>query len=193
MADKRLFAIVLAAGSSSRFGSAKQLAHYDGTQLVTRAVRLAESICGSRSVLIAGHEWRAVTDACRPLQGFFVNNANYRSGMADSIACGFRSVAAAADAVLLMLADQPLVTRRHLEQLIAAWHESPGDIAATAFAATAGPPVVFPHRYFDELCALQGDAGARAILTRAAGHVRKVSFESASVDIDRPEDLHRLP
>jgi molybdenum cofactor cytidylyltransferase len=191
--DRRLFSIVLAAGCASRFGSAKQLQKYGDTPLVTRAVRLAESICGPRSVLIAGREWRAVVDACRPLRGFFVNNAGYRSGIGGSIACGVRSVGDAADAVLLLLADQPLVTRHHLEQLIAAWNASPGDIAATAFAATAGPPVVFPRSYFALLSHLRGDTGARSILMRAADRVRTLHFENASVDIDRPEDLDRLP
>ncbi|MGH8167267.1 MAG: nucleotidyltransferase family protein [Woeseiaceae bacterium] len=193
MAEKRIFAVILAAGVSSRFGSPKQLEKYDGAPLVTRAVRLAESVCGSRTMLVAGHQWLAVVHACRPLRGYFTNNARYRSGMAASIACGVRSVAAAADAVLLLLADQPLVTRAHLDALIAAFRASPGNITATGFAETAGPPVIFPRRYFAELCDLQGDAGARSILAHAADRVRTVTFENASVDVDRPEDLGRLP
>lgn len=189
---KRLYALVLAAGTSSRFGSVKQLQEYEHTPLVMHAVRLAESLCGPRSVLVAGHEWQAVVDACRPLRGFFINNARYREGMSTSIACGVKAVADAADAVLLLLADQPLVTGSHLAQLLAAWDESPAHIAATAFAATAGPPVIFPRLYFDELCELQGDHGARSVLTRAADCVREVWFEPAAVDIDRPEDVDKL-
>ena len=192
MAEKRIFTVVLAAGASSRFGLPKQLEKYDGTPLVTRAMQLAEEVCGSRTVLVAGHEWRAVVQACRPLRGYFANNVRYRSGMAASIACGVRCVTAAADAVLLLLADQPLVTRAHLDVLIAAFRDSRGNIVATGFARTAGPPVIFPRRYFAELCDLQGDAGARSILARAADRVRTVTFEDASVDIDRPGDLERL-
>ena len=55
-----LFAIVLAAGSSSRFGSCKQLAEYRGQPLVRYAVRAAESVCGSNTVLVAGDDWQAV-------------------------------------------------------------------------------------------------------------------------------------
>lgn len=190
--DARLFAVVLAAGSSSRFGSTKQLVTLDDAPLVRRAVRLAEAVCGPRSVLVAGHEWRAVVEACRPLRGFFLYNAQHRSGMGGSIACGVSAVMDAAAAVLLLLADQPLISARHLERLIAAWSVSPEAIAATSFAGTAGPPVIFPRRYFGELRQLQGDRGARAILAGAGGHVTQVRFENAAVDIDRPEDLHRL-
>ena len=189
---KRLFAIVLAAGTSSRFGSSKQLVTYHGALLVTRAVRLAENICGPRSVLVSGHGWRPVVEACRPLQGFFVNNTRYRTGMGGSIACGVRSVTGAADAVLLLLADQPLITANHLQQLVTTWAQSPDEITATSFAETAGPPVIFPRRYFTKLSELRGDQGAREILASAGSHVHAVKLEEAVADIDVPEDIDRL-
>ncbi|MEX2497084.1 MAG: nucleotidyltransferase family protein [Woeseia sp.] len=192
MADRQLFAIVLAAGAARRFGSAKQLQEYRGTPLVTRAVRLAESVCGRKTVLIAGNEWRDVVGACAPLQGYFVHNSSYREGLSTSIARGVSSVGDSADAVLLLLADQPLISRAHLENLISQWEESPGRIAATAFADTAGPPVIFPRRYFGELCELKGDSGARTVLEKAGERVRTVECRAASVDVDTPADLDRL-
>lgn len=190
--DQRLFAIVLAAGAGSRFGGTKQLATYDGMPLVARAVRLAEAVCGPRTVLVAGHDWRSVVDACQPLQGFFTINDAYRAGMGGSIACGVRAVREAADAVILMLADQPLVTVSHLQRLIAGWSDSADSIAATSFAGTEGPPVIFPRSYFPDLVALEGDQGARAVLKRAGGRVRRLEFAPAAVDVDAPGDLERL-
>ena len=190
---QRLFAIVLAAGSSSRFGSPKQLATYRGEPLVTRAVRLAESICGPRSVLVSGHEWGLVVEACRPLRGFFVNNTRHATGMGSSIACGVRSVTGCADAVLLLLADQPLITASHIEQLVKTWARSPDEITATSFAETAGPPVIFPRRYFSELTKLQGDQGARSVLTQAGQHAHRIELGAAATDVDRPDDLATLP
>lgn len=189
--EKRLFALVLAAGSSSRFGSSKQLALYRGTALVARAVRLAEDICGPRSVLVAGHEWHRVVEACRPLQGFFVNNTQYGSGMSSSIACGVSSITGATDAVLLLLADQPLITVSHLEQLVGIWARSPDSAAATSFAGTSGPPVIFPSRYFAGLRRLRGDRGARELLADASD-LCTVTLEDAAADIDVSEDLDRL-
>lgn len=190
--DERLFAIVLAAGSGSRFGGAKQLATYDGTPLAARALRVAEAVCGPRSVLVVGHEWQAVLDACRPLQGFFTCNTAYRAGMGGSIACGVKAVREAADAVLLMLADQPLVTVAHLQQLIAASRGSRDCMAVTSFAGTQGPPVIFPRSCFSDLSELAGEQGARAVLERAGGRTRRVGFEPAAMDVDTPEDLERL-
>lgn len=188
-----IFAIVLAAGSSSRFGATKQLQEYHGAPLVRRAVNLAEAVCGECSVLVTGHDWLAVFDACKPLRGFVVHNSGYHSGMASSIASGVRAVQHAADAILLLLADQPLVTTAHLETLVSDWTGSPDAAVATAFAGSVGPPVLLPARYFGELTALRGDRGARAILTDAGTALKTVAFEPAAIDVDRPEDWIRLP
>lgn len=193
MANSRIFAVVLAAGESSRFGGSKQLQEYRNAPLVRRAMRLAEAASGEHSILVTGHDWRAVFDACKPLRGFLVHNSGYRSGMAGSIASGVRSVSRAADAILLLLADQPLITTQHLETLIGEWNGSAENIVATSFAGTTGPPILFPARYFGQLASLQGDRGARSILADAGERMREVAFEPAATDIDRPEDLDGLP
>jgi molybdenum cofactor cytidylyltransferase len=188
----QLFAVVLAAGTSSRFGATKQLQPWCGAALVRTATRLAEHAGGERSLLVAGHEWREVIEACRPLSGFVAVNDAYREGIGTSIRCGVRRVAHVADGILLLLADQPLVTRRHLDYLCARWRDSPDAIVASAFAGTLGPPIVFPRRDFEALCSLAGDRGARSVVVAAEDRVIAVKFEEAAVDIDRPEDLAAL-
>lgn len=186
-----LFAIVLAAGSSRRFGSCKQLAEYRGQALVRYAVRAAESVCGSNTVLVAGDDWRAVHAACAPLSGFLLRNDRPRSGMAGSIVAGVTAVAESADAVLIMLADQPLVDNRCLKQVINAWQQEDDRIVCTAHAGIPGPPSIFPASCFPELQALSGDRGARSVLERHAERVLRVPSAAASVDIDTPQDMAR--
>jgi len=192
MPDYSVFALVLAAGESSRFGATKQLAEYDGATLVGRAVRLAEDVCVDRTILVVGSDWKRVLAACGPLSGFFVRNDNYKSGMASSIACGVNSVAHSADAVLLLMADQPLLTVEHLSALINEWLEAPNEIVISEYSGVKGPPVVFPAHCFDSLMKLEGDQGARSILTDTKHSVRALAFEAAAVDIDTPGDLAKL-
>ena len=192
MPEYSIFAVVLAAGESSRFGSAKQLAEYDGESLVTRAVRLAEDVCGDRSVLVVGSDWKRVLAACDPLRGFFVCNDNYKSGMASSIVCGVNSVAQSADAMLLMMADQPLISAEHLNSLISEWRGTPNDIVISEYAGVQGPPVVFPAQCFDGLMKLEGDQGARSLLSDAKLSIRSITYDAAAIDIDTPEDLAML-
>jgi molybdenum cofactor cytidylyltransferase len=191
MPKQSLFAIILAAGESRRFGSSKQLAIFQGESLVSRAVRLAEAVCGDHSVLVVGSDWKTILSACAPQRGFFVRNESYATGLAGSIACGVQSVAHAADAVLLVMADQPLVTEGYLNSLISRWREAPEMIVASEYAGVKGPPVVFPKRCFDSLVKLQGDRGARSLLHDRRFSVVALPCDDAAVDIDTPADLAR--
>ncbi len=192
MRDPALFAIVLAAGAARRFGDVKQLALYRGTALVVHAVRAAEAACGTRTLLVTGHAGEAVRAACAPLAGFFVHNEAHAEGMGGSIACGTAAVAGAADGVLLMLADQPLVGREHLRRLAAYWRAAPGRAVGSRYAGVAGVPAIFPASDFAALRALRGDVGARAVLAAHGATLATVDCPAAATDVDRPADLAAL-
>jgi len=192
MDDHSLYALVLAAGTASRFGSTKQLAKYRGQALVARAIRTAESICGSRSVLVVGNDHHAVTAACQPLRGFFVYSPKFADGISGSIRHGVRCLANQADGILLMLADQPLIDEEHLGSLASAWRAQPGSIIASAYANTLGPPAIFPKRDFESLASLHGDRGAKSLLESNSDRLKTIAFEGGSVDVDEPGDLDRL-
>jgi molybdenum cofactor cytidylyltransferase len=191
MSSNSLYAVVLAAGQASRYGSTKQLALFDGESLIARAVRSAERICGPQSLLVTGNDWQNVASACEPLHGFMLHNPHYRDGMATSLKQGIRSIRDVADGVLLMLADQPLVNIEHLQALVDAWQASPNSICASGYANTQGPPVIFPERLFADLMGLQGDRGARAVIDANSDQVNTIQCEDAAIDIDTPDDLKR--
>lgn len=187
-----LYSLVLAAGLATRFGAPKQLAEFEGESLVRRALGLAVGATGQKTVLIVGAQWQRVVDECRGLAPFIIRNERYASGMASSISCGTRAVDPAADALLVLLADQPLITNKHLLALETRWRASPSSIIATEFDGMAGPPVIFPARYFSALIALSGDAGARSVIKDNSEQVITVPLADAAVDIDTPADLARL-
>ncbi|MBT8099189.1 MAG: nucleotidyltransferase family protein [Gammaproteobacteria bacterium] len=192
MTDPGLFAIVLAASESRRFGSTKQLATLAGRALVAYATGAAESVCGPRTILVVGNEWRNVATACGNLQGFLTVNTAYREGLSTSIRAGVACLPDAADAVLLLLADQPLITSEHLQTLVDQWRESPDSIIASTYADTLGPPVIFPRRFFTSLQSLRGDRGAKSVFDANSDYVVAVECTAAAHDVDHPEDLERL-
>jgi CTP:molybdopterin cytidylyltransferase MocA len=188
-----VFAIVLAAGRSQRFGRSKLLERVEGEPLVHRAAYLAREACGDCSILVAGHERAAVTAAAGEAAQFIVVNDRYQEGIGGSIALAARAISHAADAVLLLLADQPLVTAQHLRALITEWNGADNVITATAFSGTTGPPVLFPRSAFEALGELTGDQGAKSLLQSPDFDVRTVPFDDAAIDIDTPADLQKLP
>jgi molybdenum cofactor cytidylyltransferase len=187
-----LFCIVLAAGASSRFGAAKQLSEFRHQPLVTRAMRLAEELCGQYSVLVAGNEWRRVAAACRPLAGYLVVNPDFQEGLAGSIAAGIGAVAETAAGAMLLLADQPLIDAQYLRSMVKIWQQNADCIIASEYADTTGPPAIFPASFFDRLTSLTGDHGARQILRDKSSPVIRLKCASAAVDIDEPGDLDAI-
>ncbi|MEO1203473.1 MAG: nucleotidyltransferase family protein [Pseudomonadota bacterium] len=186
MSDERVYAVVLAAGAASRYGSTKQLAMLGGETLVHRAARLARQLCGERSLLVVGHDaaevYRAAQDGCQ----FLAVNERFADGLGSSLSLAARVLTGAADAFVLLLADQPRVTIEHLEALIERWDGAGRSIVATAYNGTLGAPALLPAGLFSEIAALKGDRGARALFDAPDVDVLGLSFEAAAIDVDTP-------
>lgn len=187
-----VFAIVLAAGTSSRFGATKQLADVAGIPMVRRAVLTANEAFGSATLVVAGHEHGSILDACRETQGFVIINEAFARGIGTSIARGVASLTHVASAVVVLLADQPLVPASHLRAMLHQWSGAHDQIIATGFAGTKGPPVLFPSACFADLCALDGDNGGRALLSDDRFRVATIDCDDAAMDVDTPADLRRI-
>lgn len=187
-----IYAIVLAAGAASRFGATKQTANWNGSPLVRHAGELATGCCDARTVLVTGHDWQHVRAAYGALPGGFVVNENYADGMGSSLALAVRSIRHAAAAVLVLLADQPLITPAHLADLVSAWSGAADEIVASGYAEASGVPALFGSGCFDALCELQADEGAKKLMHDGAFTVTSVPFADAAADIDTAEDLVRI-
>jgi molybdenum cofactor cytidylyltransferase len=184
-----LYAIVLAAGPSTRFGSPKQLVRLGGRPLLHTVVTRAAEVTGNALIVVLG----AGSDQLAPLlkhsPGTLVINREWREGLASSIRAGVARLPPSCTGVLLVLADQAGVTAEDLRRLAGTWRKQPLRMAAALYAGTVGAPAIFPRSLFSELASLRGDAGARAVLRRGADTLVRVPMPSAALDVDTPEDL----
>ena len=178
-------AIILAAGASTRLGFPKQLAKLGDETLLQRAIRVARGAGCSPLIVILGAEATRVLLDGLPDDTVPVINEEWEEGMGSSIRVGVRAcgiVAKQAEGVVVMTCDQPAVTSQHLQKLMLR-HE----IKASRYVGRNGIPAFFPKKYFDTLMALEGDAGARALLKDA----RYEELEGGDLDVDTVEDLAR--
>lgn len=188
--------ILLAAGSSKRFGSNKLL------QALPAGVPGAGTPIGLAS---ARHLLDALPDSIAVLRpraqklGGLLRDAgcntvvckNAGEGMGTSLAAGVRA-AADAHGWVVALADMPFLQPETVRVIARALSEGAA-IAAPAYRGERGHPVGFARRFLDELCALHGDHGARELLGQHPDWVTLYQVDDPGVlrDIDQPSDLTR--
>jgi len=186
-------AVLLAAGSASRFGSAKQLAPIAGVPLVRRAAQ-AIAATGAELLVVTGAYAGEVAAALSGLSVQLIHNPQWQQGMGESIACGARALLGRSllpAAGLFCLADQPLVGTAQLRRLLDAAAVDATHIIASDHGAILGPPCLFPAEFLVELAQLSGAKGARVLLERHRSRVTEVAMPEAALDIDAPEDYAR--
>jgi len=191
--EPRVTAIVLAAGLSRRMGARnKLLAEVDGMPMLARVVDHVVASKAKPILVVTGHEAEAVRAALGDRPVTFVHNPAFADGLAGSVKTGIDAVPPNADGAIVCLGDMPQVTARHIDRLIAAFNPVEGRaICIPTWQGRQGNPVLWARRFFDEIMALSGDRGAKALIEEHGDQVAEVAMPDAGValDIDTPEAL----
>ena len=192
---RRVAAVILAAGGSSRLGQAKQLLKFRGETLVRRAVRVAAEAGCEPTVVIVGESAPAIRPELRESAALMLENREWRRGLGTSIRRGTEFVLQCVpdvDALLLLVCDQPLLEAGTIAALVAEQEKTGKLIIASSYAGTFGVPALFDRSRFAGLLALPDDSGAKSLIEARPQEVGSVSFEAGAIDIDTPEDFERL-
>lgn len=186
-----LHGLVLAAGGSRRLGYFKQLLRIGDETLLHRVCRQALRVCPQTTVVL-GAGAASMTEAIADLPLARIINPDWATGMASSLRAGILALPVSADAVLILLCDQPAVTGDHMRALVTRWQQQPDSIIAAAYGGILGVPAVFPRSHFGALLSLSGDAGARALLNTEGLPVIAIDMATAHYDIDTDADIADL-
>jgi molybdenum cofactor cytidylyltransferase len=188
-------AVILAAGASTRMGVSKQLLEFGGETLLRRASCAALKAGCRPVVVVTGADAAATRKALRGLDVREAENQQWESGISSSVRVGIEGLVTANPqiaAVVLMLCDQPFVTREIITQLVAAHRETGRSIVASRYGRSYGVPALFDKIHFAELATLEGDAGAKRVIQKHLPNIHLVPFPKGEIDIDTPDDLARL-
>ncbi len=184
--------LLLAAGSSSRFGSDKRFARLaDGSSLLQASLTaIQHSGLPLRVALRPGDTLAAAELTALGASAVLCPNA--ARGMGCTIADALARLPAW-DGLLIALADMPAIRPATYAAVAAALAEA--ELVSPVYRGRPGHPVGFSRSLFPRLALLQGDQGARQLL-REAGPVRHllpVDDPGIHRDIDRPDDLAQWP
>jgi len=200
--------VLLAAGSGSRLGRPKALVVVGGKSMASRGITLLRD-GGTNPVIVVTGATGPDTAVTGPEAGvtgpgtgpddsglsvISVHNPDWPSGMGSSLAVGLGAVPDECTAVVLALADQPLVGPQAVRRLLAAYAAGAG-VAVACYDGRPRNPVLISREHWPAVIALaSGDVGARPFLRAHQALVTEVECGDTGRpdDVDSPEDLARI-
>lgn len=191
----RIGGLLLAAGGSSRFGLPKQLLNFEGKSLIRRAAETLTASACDPIVVVLGAELDQSRAEIEDLSITVFVNEEWQTGMSSSIKAGLAELLRIEPdlaAVVVTLCDQPHVTSDNVDQIIAEFSSFAFPIVAAQYEGTTGVPALFGAEIFGELMALEGDIGARRVISKQRERLHIVKIENAAFDIDTPDDAIQL-
>ena len=185
----KLGCVIMAAGSSSRFGANKLLQEFRGKPLFRWALEAVPENLFCRVHVVTGYD--AVAEAARTLGFSVICNRQPELGVSRTIRLGLEGLTDC-DGVMFLTADQPLLSQETPQKLAAAFAQQPG-IWAAANHGSRGNPCLFPRDLFPELLALTGDTGGARVIKAHPDllHLVEVPAEELA-DCDTAEALRTL-
>ena len=185
-------AIILAAGSSSRFGQPKQLLDYHGKPFIRAVAEKALQAELSPVVVVTGAEDAEIRIALSDLPVEIVQNPNWKDGQSSSIQAGIKSLPTKTGSAIFLLADQPQVTPTVMRALVEEHQRTLKPVIAPMVEDRRANPVLFDRSTFPALLELQGDIGGRGIFSKFSPSYILWLDSSLLLDVDTNRDYQNL-
>lgn len=195
LANPDFAVVLLAAGTSSRLGRPKQLLPYKSTTLIRERVNTIRQAFPEleQLIVVTGASREAVLEALQGTTFKEAFNASFENGMGSSVKTGLEALSKGTQAAFFLLVDQPLISQNHLLKMAKRWEQDPEKVVAAAYSGILGVPAIFSQLYFQKLLVLEGDKGARKVLSQMNEQdIIRYHLPEAAVDIDSEKDLQHL-
>jgi molybdenum cofactor cytidylyltransferase len=191
---RRVTAVVLAAGEARRMGRTKQLLPWGDTTVLGQTLRNLQQSAVHDIVVVTGHEAEKVAAVSAAAGVASVHNPSFALGeMLSSLQVAVRQLAPGRAAVLVVLADQPLIGPETIDRILHAYWQGKGHLVAPVHRGRRGNPVLIDRAFFAALLALPPGAAPRDLLRqyRRQLHLVEVASDNILRDLDLPADYER--
>lgn len=188
--SKQVAGVILAAGSSSRFGKTKQLLPWKDSTVLNSVIRTAMEIDLAPLIVVLGANANQIEPEL-PEGCVVVINDAWPEGQGSSVRIGTAQLPEEIDGVLMLLGDQPQVNPHFCESIVRRGLET-GKITIPYVNDRRGNPVFFPKKTLKRLTKVTGDKGGRAIFSEFQVELLPWLDEWMAMDIDTPKDYDKL-
>jgi len=187
--------LILAAGESKRMNGIKQLLPWKNTTLLGNAIEQAIQSKGDAVYVVLGANANRIAPTITHYNIQTIENKNWKNGLGNSIAAGvwyIKENQQHFDAILITLADQPLLNADYYNELIDNYSQKEAKIIASETNNNPSVPAIFDALYFEQLSQLDQDQGAKEILLAAQKEVHRLTAAANLIDIDTTSDYEEL-
>lgn len=190
-------AVLLAAGSASRMGhQPKCLLELGSVPLIRRQLIALSGAGVDEVVVVLGHYADQIEPAVQSFPISVVHNPNPDDGQVSSLRIGLQRLSPKLDAVLVGLADQPLINAQDITELIAAYKKRPEQVGVVqpSVDGLPGNPVMFSAQVRDDILAGESNVGCKQWQADNPALVYNWVTSNARyrVDVDTPDDIAAL-
>ena len=186
-------AVILAAGESKRMGKPKLLLPYGDKTIIETVIQTILQSEAKNIIVVLGAEKENIRNLISKYPVIITENNEYRSGMLSSIQCGLRAVPEEADAVMILLGDQPMINAIPIDQLTDTLRHTDKGIMIAVHKGKRGHPILINIKYKKEIEKLGKDDSMHDFTRKFASDILEVETETPEIlrDIDTPEDYNK--
>lgn len=195
MASIDIKILLLAAGTSSRMGTPKQLLPIAESTLIELAIKTALEARVAAIYCVLGANIDKIRSKIEDYSIEIIENNEWQNGLGKSIAVGTAAILnkePQTEGIFILLADQPWVDGVYLEMMISSFEDRPDAIIASDYGGFYGVPAIFPKEYFNQIKELDGDYGAKELLNLHKLPIVAVKSPEKLDDIDTPADYEQF-
>jgi molybdenum cofactor cytidylyltransferase len=188
-----IWAMILAAGESKRMGQPKLLLPFREKTIIETVVETVVSSKVDNTLVVLGSERKKIENKLNKFPVKIVFNPKFRQGMLSSVHCGFKTLPDETQAVMVVLGDQPTISKEIIVRIIDAYQKTGKGIVLPVYKKNRGHPVIIDMKYKGEVEALSSDIGLRGTVYSHPEDILEVAVDTAAIlqDIDDEGDYRR--